>query len=99
MVVAGASNAAVLVTSVRTGSRRRLRRALALLDRAGTPYVGVVLNRAGKERVGIEAAHRQPNLQPPSDKFVVEDSDRAHPTEESVPHGNGAGRIGADGVH
>ena len=60
MVVAGASNAAVLVTSVRTGSRRRLRRALALLDRAGTPYVGVVLNRAGKERVGIETAHREP---------------------------------------
>ena len=59
MVVAAASNATVLVTSVRTGSRRRLRRALALLDRAGTPYVGVVLNRAGKEGVVIETARRE----------------------------------------
>ena len=98
MVVAGASNAAVLVTSVRTGSRRRLRRALALLDRAGTPYVGVVLNRAGKERVGIETAHREPNLEPPSGEFMPEDSDRVNPTVEIVPHENGAGRVGADGI-
>jgi len=60
MVVGAASDAAVLVTSVRTGSVRRLRRALALLDRAGTPYVGVVLNRAGKEGMGNETARREP---------------------------------------
>ncbi len=99
MVVAGASDAAVLVTSVRAGSRRRLRRALALLDRAGTPYVGVVLNRAGKERVGIETAHRGHKDDFRTAEFVSEDLDRAHPTGEAAPHENGAGRIGVDGVH
>jgi polysaccharide biosynthesis transport protein len=54
MVVAGSSNAAVLVTSTRTGKGRRLRRALAILDRAGIEYVGVVLNRAGREGSGME---------------------------------------------
>ncbi len=48
MFVAAASSATVLVTSARTGNRRRLRRALALLDRAGTPYVGVVLNQRAR---------------------------------------------------
>ncbi len=58
MVVAAVANAAVLVTSVRTGNGRRLRRSLGLLDRAGAPYVGVVLNRAGREWASTEPAHR-----------------------------------------
>lgn len=99
MVVAAASNATVLVTSVRTGSRRRLRRALTLLGRAGTPYVGVVLNRTGKEEVVIESARRKPKDQRRTGWLASNDLDLAHPMGEAdLLHENGAGKIGVDGV-
>jgi len=99
MVVAAASNATVLVTSVRTGSRRRLRRALALLDRAGTPYVGVVLNRSGKEGVVVETPRRKSKDQRRTGWLASDDLDPAHPTGDAdLLHENGAGRIGVDGV-
>jgi capsular exopolysaccharide synthesis family protein len=99
MVVAAASDATVLVTSVRTGSRRRLRRALALLDRAGTPYVGVVLNRTGKEEVVIETSRSESKDQRRTGWLASDDLDPAHPTgDEDLLHENGAGKIGVDGV-
>jgi capsular exopolysaccharide synthesis family protein len=99
MVVAAASNATVLVTSVRTGSRRRLRRALTLLDRAGTPYVGVVLNRTGKEGVVIETPRGKPEDKRRTGWLASDDLDAAHPTGDAdLLHENGAGKIGVDRV-
>jgi polysaccharide biosynthesis transport protein len=99
MVVAAASNATVLVTSVRTGSQRRLRRALSLLDRAGTPYVGVVLNHAGKEGAVVDTARREPKDQRRTGWLASDDLDQAHPTGDAYQlHENGAGKIGVDGV-
>ena len=101
MVVAGASDATVLVTSVRTGSRRRLRRALALLERAGTSYVGVVLNRAGKEGVVVETARREPKDKRRTGPSASKDVDRVYPTGDADQlhvHENGAGKIGVHGV-
>jgi polysaccharide biosynthesis transport protein len=86
VVVAAASNAAVLVTSARTGKGSRLRRALALLDRAGAPYVGVVLNRAGKDGAGIEIAHRAPKDQRRKTGYVASnDRDQSPPRTEEAP--------------
>ncbi|MGO9857650.1 MAG: polysaccharide biosynthesis tyrosine autokinase [Acidimicrobiales bacterium] len=110
MVVAAVSSATVLVTSVRTGSRRRLRRALTLLERAGTPYVGVVLNRAGKEGVVVETARREPKDKRrtgwPASEILgaahqAGDADLLHGNgagDADLLHGNGAGKIGVDGV-
>jgi polysaccharide biosynthesis transport protein len=94
LVVAAASNATVLVTSVRSGGRRRLRRALTLLARAGTPYVGVVLNRAGKEGVVIETARREPKDQRRMGWLASDDLDPVHATGDAdLLHENGAGKI------
>jgi capsular exopolysaccharide synthesis family protein len=99
MVVAAASDATVLVTSVRTGSRRRVRRALALLDGAGTSYVGVVLNRTGKEGVVVETTRRNPKDQRHTGWLASVDPDAAHPTGDAdLPNENGAGKIGVHGV-
>ena len=99
LVVAAASNATVLVTSARTGSQRRLRRALALLDGAGAPYVGVVLNRSGKEGVVIESGRRKPKDQRRTGWLASDDLDPEEPTGDAdLLHGNGAGKIGVDGV-
>jgi capsular exopolysaccharide synthesis family protein len=56
LVVGASARAVVLVTSARTGSRKRVRRAVALLRQANAPLVGVVLNRAGKHAVGYETS-------------------------------------------
>jgi len=100
MVVAAASNAAVLVTSVRTGSGRRLRRALALLDRAGAPYVGVVLNRAGKEAGGYR--DRSPRSEAPAANGGlrrVEQWSSATSANGKGAHEGIAGEIGVDSAH
>jgi polysaccharide biosynthesis transport protein len=102
MVVAASSNATVLVTSVRTGSRRRLRRALVLLERAGTSYVGVVLNRAGKEDVVVESPRREPKDERRTAWLVSDDLDPVYPTGDAdadlLHGGNGSGKIGVDGI-
>ena len=100
MVVAAASNAAVLVTSVRTGSGRRLRRSLALLDRAGAPYVGVVLNRAGKEAGGYR--DRSPRSEAPAANGGlrrVEPWSSATSANGKGAHEGIAGEIGVDSTH
>ena len=100
MFVAAASSARVLVTSARTGNRRRLRRALALLDGAGTPYVGVVLNRPGKEGVVVETSRRDRKDHRRTGWLVSEDLEPVPPTENAdLGHENGSGNIGAHGVH
>lgn len=101
-VVAAASNAAVLVTSARTGKGSRLRRALTLLDRAGTPYVGVVLNRAGKEGAGIEIAHHEPKDQRRMTGSVASNDRGQSPSqtgEAPLLHEDMVGGTGADGTH
>ena len=101
LVVAAASNAAVLVTSVRTGSARRLRRALELLDQAGTPYVGVVLNRAGKEGTSIDTAHLDSkDKRRMTDSGASDDHDQSPPRtgeprllQQGIAGGPGADRV------
>ena len=51
LALAESANAVLLVTSARGGTRRRIRRAVALLRQANAPVVGAVLNRAGKSSV------------------------------------------------
>jgi Mrp family chromosome partitioning ATPase len=48
LVVASVADAVVLVANARSGSRRRLRRAVSQIRKAHAPLVGVVLNQAGK---------------------------------------------------
>lgn len=51
LVVAAIAKAVVLVTSARDGKRKRIRRAVSLLQQSNAPLVGAVLNRTGKLEV------------------------------------------------
>ncbi len=51
LVLAAIAKAVVLVTSARDGKRKRIRRAVSLLQQSNAPLVGAVLNRTGKLEV------------------------------------------------